>query len=432
MDSPRRKVTSQLLSSMSTLRGDQDLSIIVQYVPRRRIMRHAQMVAGLRQSYQYRLAPFAHAHATLDAITALEQDDEVVRIFQDSPVHALLDQAPTHIGVPHIWATGYSGAGVSIAIVDTGVDAQHPDLEGRIVDLLDVTGEGEVDNNGHGTHCASIAVGTGKASNGRYRGVAPGATVISARVLDAYGNGMMSDVMAGIDWAVSAGVQIISLSLGGAGPLAGEDPLVELCHAAVDAGVMVCVAAGNTGPGRMTIGSPGSAERVLTVGAVDRADAIASFSSRGPTVDGRVKPDIVLPGSDIVAARATGTSLGTPQGQWYTAISGTSMACPMAAGLCALTLQARPSLRPAELKEAVTQSAIDLGADANAQGKGLADGRRLFAALGIELATEPATPPATPAPSPDTQPEPPGAALPGGRPGCLVGWLNTLGRRVRP
>jgi len=141
MDSPRRKVTSQLLSSMSTLRGDQDLSIIVQYVPRRRIMRHAQMVAGLRQSYQYRLAPFAHAHATLDAITALEQDDEVVRIFQDSPVHALLDQAPTHIGVPHIWATGYSGAGVSIAIVDTGVDAQHPDLEGRIVDLLDVTGE---------------------------------------------------------------------------------------------------------------------------------------------------------------------------------------------------------------------------------------------------------------------------------------------------
>ena len=270
-------------------------------------------------------------------------------------------------------------------------------------------------------------MGTGKASNGRYRGVAPGATVISARVLDAYGNGMMSDVMAGIDWAVSAGVQIISLSLGGAGPLAGEDPLVELCHAAVDAGVMVCVAAGNTGPGRMTIGSPGSAERVLSVGAVDRAGASAWVSSRGPTVVASQARCAAR--SDIVVAH-TGTRC-TRQGQWHRHL-GTSMACPMAAGLCALTLQARPSFAPAELKEAVMQSAIDLGADANAQGKGLADGRRLFAALGIELATEPATPPATPAPSPDTQPEPPGAALPGGRPGCLVGWLNTLGRRVRP
>ena len=429
MNSPRRKITSQLLSSMSTVRGDQELPIIIQYVPKRRLMRQAQLTAGMRQSYQYRVAPFAHAHATLEAISALEQDDEVVRIYQDSPVHALMDQAPAHVGVPHIWATGYDGAGVSIAIVDTGIDPQHPDLEGRIVDMLDFTSDGEFDNNGHGTHCAGIAVGTGRASDGRYRGVAPGATVVSARVLDAYGNGMMSDVMAGIDWAVSAGVQIISLSLGGAGPLAGEDPLVELCHAAVDLGVMVCVAAGNTGPGRMTIGSPGSAEKVLTVGAIDRANNIAPFSSRGPTVDGRIKPDVVLPGSEIVAARATGTALGTPQGQWYTAISGTSMACPMAAGLCALTLQAQPSLRPSELKELIMQSALDLGTDANAQGKGLADGRRLFAALGIPLSVEPSYPPSgpvnVPEPMPDGSPE-------AAHKGCMIGWLNLLRRRQNP
>jgi serine protease AprX len=430
MDSPRRKITGQLLRSMSAVRGEQELPIIVQYVPHRQVLRHAEFRAGWRESYHYRLAPFGHAHATREAIITLEQDADVVRIYQDSPVHALLDAAPTQVGAPFAWAAGLTGAGVSLAILDTGIDPRHPDLAGRIVALYDVTGEGEADTNGHGTHCAGIAAGTGQASGGLYRGIAPGLSLLSARVLDAYGNGMMSDVMAGIDWAVARGVQIISLSLGGPGPAVGEDPLIEICNAAVEAGVMVCVAAGNTGPGQMTIGSPGAAERVLTVGAVDRQDAIASFSSRGPTGDGRVKPDIVLPGADIVSARATGTTLGRVVDAHYTTLSGTSMACPLAAGLCALALEAQPGLSPDELKRALMDSAIDLGQPANAQGAGRGDARNLFAALGVALPAEPAMPPLPPLAEPVT-PTPtvptPGPETPQA-PGCLVGWLSSLRR----
>jgi len=189
------------------------------------------------------------------------------------------------------------------------------------------------------------------------------------------------------------------------------------------------VAAGNTGPGRMTIGSPGIAESVLTVGAVDRIDTIASFSSRGPTADGRVKPDIVMPGTDIISARAAGTSLGTVQGQYYTALSGTSMACPMAAGLCALALQAKPSLRPAELKAMLMQSSVDLHVDANAQGFGRADARRLFAALDVPVTERPTTPSEpVPAPTEPAMPDEPTPSTPV-QPGCLLGWLGALRRR---
>ncbi|MEN6480314.1 MAG: S8 family peptidase [Anaerolineales bacterium] len=434
MDSPRRKVTSQLLQSMSTVRGSEELPIIVQYVPHRRVLRHAEPREGLRESYAYRLAPLAHAHATRDAILALEQDEEVLRIYQDSPVHALMDRAPTQIGVPYAWAAGLTGAGVAIALVDTGIDPTHPDLKERIVDLADFTGQGEVDGNGHGSHCAGIAAGTGAASDGLYRGIAPGAALFAARALDAYGNGMMSDVMAGIDWAVSAGVQIVSLSLGGAAVTSGEDPLVELCNAAVDAGVVICAAAGNTGPAPSTIGSPGVAEKVITVGAIARDNTIASFSSRGPTADGRVKPDIVLPGTAIIAPRAAGTALGTVQGEYYTALSGTSMACPMAAGLCALALEAKPSLRPSELKDALRRSAVDLGLDTNTQGTGRADTQQLFSLLGVDLPAEPAAPPSTTPSEPAQGDEPAGEQPTGEEPpkpqGCLFGWLSAFHRRA--
>ena len=210
-----------------------------------------------------------------------------------------------------------------------------------------------------------------------------------------------------------------------------EDPLVEMCNAAVEAGVMVCVAAGNTGPGQMTIGSPGAAERVLTVGAVDREDAIASFSSRGPTGDGRVKPDIVLPGTDIVSARANGVTLGRVVDAHYTTLSGTSMACPLAAGLCALALQAQPDLSPEALKRALMDSALNLSQPANAQGAGRGDARGLFAALGVTLPAEPALPPLPPPTGPVTPPPTVPTPTPETpqTPGCLFGWLAGFTRK---
>jgi subtilisin family serine protease len=163
--------------------------------------------------------------------------------------------------------------------------------------------------------------------------------------------------------------------------------------------VMVCVAAGNSGPGARTVGPPGCAHKVLTVGACSNSDAIASFSSRGPTSDGRVKPDVVLPGVNIASCRAQGTSMGTPVDTLYTRASGTSMATPHATGIVALLVEAFPALTPAELKERMMITAINLGLDVNTQGQGRAD------AYGAYDGTP------TPGPTPTPTPTPTGCLL---------------------
>jgi serine protease AprX len=376
----------------------------VRYVPSRRVMRRREPMRGVTESYHYRLQPFVHMYATSEAIRRLEQDPEVVKIYADMPVHAYLDHSAPHIEVPRLWNDGLTGENVRIAIVDTGIDTEHPDFQGRIGAITDFTGEGPADGNGHGTHCASIAAGSGAARGAKYRGVAPAAAIFAAKVLRSDGQGMMSDVMAGVEWAVDQGTQVISLSLGTTGPCDGTDALCETCEAAVRAGIIVCIAAGNDGPNSYTVGSPGCAPNVLTIGACDNADRIAAFSSRGPTADGRVKPDILFPGVNIVAARAKGTAMGTVLDDYYTSASGTSMATPHAAGVAALLLQAQPDLTPAQIKGRLMNTAIDLGASANAQGSGRAD------AWQARNAADEPTPEPTPVPT--TPPTPGQGCLP--------------------
>ncbi len=412
------KLSNGLAQQLGKLSADEQVPIIVRYVPDRRIVRHkGPPLPGIREGYNYRLQPLVHMHATPRAIEALEQDAEIVRIYQDLPVRALLDSALPVIHIPQVRALGWDGRGVRIAIVDTGIDPDHPDFAGRIADMVDWVGEGLLDENGHGTHCASIAAGSGAASGGRYQGVAPAATLYVAKVLHRNGQGMMSDVMAGIDWAVDQGVQVISLSLGGTGPSDGTDALSEMCDAAMASGVVVCVAAGNDGPANRTIGSPGASRQAITVGASTDQDIMASFSSRGPTADGRIKPDIVLPGYLITAARAKGTTMGTPIDRYYAEASGTSMATPVAAGLCALLLQKEPNLSPAQIKARLMDTAVDLGEPANAQGSGRADALR---------ALENHAPPL-----PGTPSEPPQPGSPELGQGCLTAMVQMLlrGRR---
>jgi serine protease AprX len=413
------KLRNGLAQEIRGMAQDEQVPIIVRYSPDRRIVRHkGPPMPGIKESYNYRLQPLAHMYATPQAIQALQEDHEVVRIYRDQPVHAFLDSAMPIIRMPQVHSLGWDGKGVRIAIVDTGIDPMHPDLQGRVVDMADWVGQGPVDENGHGTHCAGIAAGSGAQSGGRYRGVAPGASIYAAKVLRRNGSGMMSDVMAGIDWAVDQGVQIISLSLGGSGSSDGRDALSEMCDAAVNAGVIVCAAAGNDGPGNRTIGSPGASRLAITVGASTDQDLLAPFSSRGPTADGRVKPDILLPGHLITAARAKGTSMGTPIDSYYCEASGTSMATPVAAGLCALLLQMDPGLTPDEIKERLITTAIDLGEPANAQGRGRADALRAIQNSISPPLTDPGNP----------QPPVGGPDL---RLGCLTSFVAALLERKR-
>ncbi len=334
----------------------------------------AVAAAGAEVTHTYKLVPATAMRVTPAGIEALSQDPTVDFIWPDLPVHTWLDKSVPHINVPQVWNLGFHGEGMKIGVVDTGIDPTHPDFAGRIAAKTSLVGGDGTDDNGHGTHVCSIAAGSGAASEGKYRGVAPAASLYVAKVLDANGGGSTSGVMAGVEWAVDQGVHVINLSLGSDGSCDGTDALSTLCDQAVQQhGVVMCVAAGNAGPGASTVGSPGCARWVITIGAVDDSDAIANFSSRGPTADGRVKPDIVFPGVNIVAAQAAGTSLGPVVAPNYIRLSGTSMATPHATGSAALLLQAKPGLTPNQVKWVLLTSAVNLGQSANSQGSGRAD-----------------------------------------------------------
>jgi hypothetical protein len=214
----------------------------------------------------------------------------VQRIWLDGKRQPVLDRSVPQIGAPAAWQAGYTGKGTSVAVLDTGVDAGHPDLAGRVVERNFTAETG--DRVGHGTHVASIIAGTGARSGGRYRGVAPEATVLSGKVCETSGC-MESAILAGMQWAaVDENARVVNLSLGGE-DFPSIDPLEEAVNTlTAQTGALFVIAAGNAGDAR-TIASPGSADAALTVGAVDSSDAVAGFSSRGPrTGDEAIKPDI--------------------------------------------------------------------------------------------------------------------------------------------
>ncbi|MFD0417202.1 S8 family serine peptidase [Streptomyces sp. NPDC127108] len=284
----------------------------------------------------------------------------VGRVWLDGTRKASLDKSVKQIGAPKAWEAGYDGKGVKIAVLDTGVDATHPDLKEQVVGDKNFTSSPDTkDRVGHGTHVASTAAGTGAKSGGAFKGVAPGAKVLNGKVLGDDGRGSDSGIIAGMEWAAAQGADVVNLSLGGADEI-GVDPLEEAVNKiSADKGVLFAIAAGNEGY-RGSIDSPGSADAALTVGAVDGRDKLADFSSQGPRVgDGAVKPDVTAPGVGITAAAAPGSEIEKEVGQkpeGYLTISGTSMATPHAAGAAALLKQQHPDWRAADLKRALTSS----------------------------------------------------------------------------
>ena len=368
------KIHQSLAKQITSRGGAPRIRVIVKY---REHVAKAKAVESARlpepPSRVLTTVPAVALSAAPTEVEALSEQPDVERIWPDLRVRACLDISATLIGAPRVWHEGYAGAGVGIAVLDTGIDLEHPDFAGRIAGTADFTGEGVQDLNGHGTHVAGIACGDGRAHGGQYRGVAPGSELYVAKVLDRHGAAYMSDVMAGMDWALKQNVHVINLSLSASPPGDGTDALSEMCDLVVERGYMVCVAAGNSGPTLGSIGPPGCARQVITVGASTDYDTVLEVSSRGPTSDGRVKPDILFPGADIVSCRASDTSLGSALDLVYTEASGTSMAAPHAAGVAALLLEADPGLTPREIKDLMMRSAIDLGFDENTEGAGRGD-----------------------------------------------------------
>jgi subtilisin family serine protease len=282
--------------------------------------------------------------------------EPIGKLWLDGLLQPVLDHSVPQIGAPAAWDLGYEGDGVVVAVLDTGVDEAHPDLIDTVVVSENFTLTPDGDQVGHGTHVASIIAGSGAASGGLYRGVAPGVSLLSGKVCEDFGCAE-SSIILGMQWAAGEqGAQVINMSLNGM-DTPGLDPLEETVETLSSIyGTLFVNSAGNSGS-FLPVGTAGSTAAALTVGAVDREDDVADFSSRGLTVDGLLKPDITGPGVDIVAARAAGTELGTPFGEHYVALSGTSMAAPHVAGAAALILQQHPTWRGTDVKAALMGTA---------------------------------------------------------------------------
>jgi len=296
----------------------------------------------------------------------------VKNIIPNSIISVNLDESVSLTEADEIWnyhdidGKSLTGEGIKIAIADTGINYNHPDLEDRYLGGYDYVNSDNdpMDDHGHGTHCASIALGSGKHSNYKYVGVAPMANYYSYKVIGSNGKGSSAWLLAAFEQAVVDDVDIISLSLGDDSSSANpDDVLSQAADIAVDAGIIVVAAAGNDGEDG-PINSPGCARKVICVGA-SNGDGIASFSSRGPVEwgDGNYleKPDLVAPGVGIV---------GDKKKTGYISRSGTSMATPHVAGAAALILQEDPDLTPSEIKSILMENATDLGFDNNTQGSG--------------------------------------------------------------
>ncbi|WP_088049911.1 S8 family peptidase [Virgibacillus dakarensis] len=318
-------------------------------------------------------------HLTPKMIRKIKDHEAIDRIFYDRQVTALLDIATEQIGAINVQEqSGFTGKDVGIAIIDTGI-FPHDDLTkqaNRIVAFKDFINDNKeaYDDNGHGTHCAGDAAGDGYQSDGKYTGPAPEASLIGVKVLDQNGSGRLSTIIKGISWCIQHkedyNIRVISLSLGAeAYESYRDDPLAQAAQEAWHQGIVVCAAAGNDGPKPMTISTPAIDPFIITVGsAVDQNtesrsdDEIADYSSRGPTIDSLIKPDIYAPGTDIISLLAPDSELEkqVPEqiiDDYYLQLSGTSMATPICAGVVALMLEANPALSPNDVKSILQTTA---------------------------------------------------------------------------
>lgn len=267
------------------------------------------------------------------------------------------------INAPQAWPVS-KGAGVRVAVLDTGIDPTHPDLAGNVAGGINlVTAGGRTsDDHGHGTHVA----GTIAALDNTWGvvGVAPRASLYSVKVLDRQGSGYLSSIVKGLEWCIQNRIQVVNMSFG---TDEGNETFAEAIRAAYQAGLAVVASAGNSGPGANTVSYPARYPETIAVAACSSAGRVAPFSSRGAEVD------VTAPGVDIYSTRIGGG---------YTTLSGTSMAAPHVTGLSALLLMANPALSPPAVRSAITSNAARLVGDGpEAQGVGLIDAAKAVAAV---------------------------------------------------
>ncbi|MGJ7045060.1 S8 family peptidase [Thermoanaerobacterium thermosulfurigenes] len=364
---PKSKIDSRLLRKASTYRSECVSAIVYSNLPYDALKKKIESIGG---TIKYEL-PIINGWAVnipCNKLNSIAKNKGIKFIAEDSTVKTQLNIATQEIKSREANDHGYTGKGVTIAFLDTGI-YPHPDFtkpKNRIIAFHDIVNgkKSPYDDNGHGTHVAGDAASSGYLSDGKYKGVAPEANIVSVKVLDSRGSGSTSDILTGMQWILDNrdkyNIRIVSLSIGETPSLPPFlDPLVKGVDKLWRSGLVVVVAAGNSGPSINSVTSPGNSMNVITVGAVDDKrtvdtsdDEIANFSGRGSAF--LPKPDVVAPGVKIVSTASGNVPLGTDDNillnKSYRTASGTSMATPIVAGAAALLLEKNPSLTNYQVK----------------------------------------------------------------------------------
>jgi hypothetical protein len=423
VDANHDKIFDTLGRRLAGLRRDQNVGVIAvldRPASPAVVSRLQARVRGLGAVRPFGIVDGFAARATPSAARALARQPEVVHVESDAAVQITNDtpQEFTGIGAARAQVPGldgdadgnpsaYSKNDMVAAVLDTGIDPNHLDLKGKIIGWKDVVNGRTTpyDDNGHGTHVSATLAGSGAATaDRRYRGVAPGAALVGVKVTPADGVAVMSNVVTGLQWVVANkatyNIKAVNLSLGAVGCWDGTEAVSQAVNNTVAAGIVVAVAAGNGGPGICTIKSPGAAARAITVGNMADPGAGGWYlrydTSRGPTADGRMKPDVSAPGVEVISAQA-----GTTNG--YVGKDGTSMATPLVAGLSLLMLERKPTLTSDQIKDILHSTAVDWGRGGDSTvpgstgpdvdyGWGRLDGWAALKAAGAPVTTAPRTP----------------------------------------
>jgi serine protease AprX len=374
-----KKIDSALLQTFRSGNRNVMLSVIIfaDEAMKEETKRELQKCGG---TLKYDLGILGALSAAMPAsqLAEFSQRDCVVYISSDAVATTCMDLARKIVGAEQ---ESYTGEGIGVAVLDTGC-YPHTDLTmpaNRIEKFVDFVGgkKRPYDDNGHGTHCCGIIAGNGFASNGKFAGIAPKASLIVLKVMGKNGEGKTSDILAGLDWIwknrAIYNIRVVSISLGAiVRDNTIYDPLMLACEKLWNSGLIVVAAAGNEGPSPATIGSPGVSKKVITVGCLDdhrtiqrEDDTIAPFSSRGPSHYTKYKPDLVAPGVDIMSL--------SNENNGYVPMTGSSMSTPIVSGACALLLEKSPQLSQDEVKSILIRNAHSLKLSRNEQGSGMVD-----------------------------------------------------------
>lgn len=345
---------------------DDEVRVLVTVAGDAPALRETAESSGLDVKYAYEHIPVIAGSIHADLVQELARQPWVTEITQDQMMHANMDVSRVEALAPQANAAGLTGEGINVAVVDTGIDRNHAALEGRTTGCVKIEGGVHYpvcdDDNGHGTHVAGTIGARPTTTQPSIEGIAPDVTFSAVKVLNTAGAGLNSDVIEGMEWVINHkdeyGIRVMSMSLGGEECGDGTSPSAQMADQVVEAGIVAVIAAGNSGPADCSVSTPGTAEKVVTVGAVDDFgtknwgdDHVADFSSRGPTKDGRIKPDVLAPGVAITSTYLAGS---------YATLDGTSMATPHVSGVVATMIQQDPTLTPSDVKSKIHQTGIEL------------------------------------------------------------------------